>query len=127
MVRHVEQQDLRGADQQRGLGAGRVARHAAVETGSDDVAQRAEPAQHPGDDAADQGAVAVGEMRQPDMRAPAVELLVERPARRSTPSRMSAAMRRAASPGVSLVDGCERGDMTNPYLGESCAAAAFAA
>ena len=44
------------------------------------MAQGAEPAQHGGDDAAHQRAVALGELRQAGQGVPAVELLVERPA-----------------------------------------------
>ena len=47
---------------------------------ADQPAQGAEPAQHGGDDAADQGAVAFGEPRQATPSLTTLELLVERPA-----------------------------------------------
>ena len=79
MRRPAEQQDLGGADQQRGLGARRVARQPALEEAAHHMPQRAEATQHGCDDAAHQRAVAVSKVGEPDIRALAVELLVERP------------------------------------------------
>ena len=79
MVGHFEPQDLRGADEQRGLDPRRIGGQAALEKKAEQMAQRAEPAQHGRDQAAHQRAVAVGERGEAGMRARAVELLVERP------------------------------------------------
>ena len=63
MVRYVEKQDLRGADQERAFHARRVGRQAALETLGDQVAKRAKPPQHRRNDAADERAVTLGEQR----------------------------------------------------------------
>ena len=79
MIGHVEPQDLRRAEQQRGLDLRRVGRSAALEQPAEQVPQRAQPPQHQRDQRAHQRAVAVGERCQAGMRL-VVELLVERPA-----------------------------------------------
>ena len=78
MVGHVEEENLRGADQERGLGARRFLRQAAFEEDGDEMAQRAEPAQHGRDQRPRQRAVAIGEGGERGIRVGAVELLVER-------------------------------------------------
>ena len=80
VVGHVEPEDLRRADQQRGLDPRRILRDAAVEIEAEQMAQRAEAAQHRRDQPAGEGAVALGQRREPLMRAAAVELIVERAA-----------------------------------------------
>ena len=59
MVGHVEEKNLRGADQQRGLDPRRLRRRAALEEETEEMAQRAEPAQHGRDQRPRQRAVAV--------------------------------------------------------------------
>ncbi len=78
MVGHFEPEDLRRAEQQDGFDAWRFGRKTLVEKTADDVAQRAEPPQHRGGEAAHQRAVAVGERGEAGMRGPAGELFVER-------------------------------------------------
>ena len=78
MIRHVEEQDLRGADQQHGLDARRVGGKSALEELAEQMAQRAEPAQHGRDELAHQRAVAVGERREARMRS-ASSSPIERP------------------------------------------------
>ena len=78
MVGHVEKQDLRGSDQQHGFDARRILGKAGVEELPQQMAQRADAAQHGGDELAHQRAVALGERRKPRMRIRAVELGVER-------------------------------------------------
>ena len=75
MVGHVEEQDLRGAHQQRAFDLRRVGRQPAFERGCEQMAQRAEPPQHGGDQAAHQRAVALGQLAQ---RRLIFELFVER-------------------------------------------------
>ena len=99
MVGHVEQEDLRGADQQRGLDPRRIGRQAAFEQSAEQMPQRAEPAQHGRDDAAHQRAVALGERGEAGMACASSSCSSSGRRRRSTPSRISAAMRRAARPG----------------------------
>ncbi|MGY2931232.1 hypothetical protein ACVWZ6_000834 [Bradyrhizobium sp. GM6.1] len=77
VIGHVHPEDLGGADQQRALRARRVGGNALVEQAGQHMAERAEPAQHGGDQAAHQRAVAVGERLQSGMGAAAVELLVK--------------------------------------------------
>jgi hypothetical protein len=80
MVRHVEKQDLRRTDEERGLDPRRLARKPAAEPVGDQPAQGAEPAQHGGDDAADERPVAFGEPFETPPGLTTVELLIERPA-----------------------------------------------
>ena len=80
MVGHIEKQDLRGTDKERGLDPRRFGRKPAAQPVADQPAQRAEPAQHGRDDAADQRPVALGERGEASPRLGCVELLVERPA-----------------------------------------------
>ncbi len=77
VVGHVEPEDLRRADQERGLGARRIGGHAAVEVSAEQVAQCAESAQHRGDQMPCQCAVAIGERREAGVGASAVNLLVQ--------------------------------------------------
>ena len=84
MVRNVHEQDLRGADQQRGLDARRIDGESALEEFAHDVAQRAEAAQRGRGEHAGEGAVAVGERGQARMpfklqieRAPAAQHAVD--------------------------------------------------
>jgi hypothetical protein len=79
MVRHVEPDDLPGADQENHLQARSVVGNAAVERGIEQAAQCAESAQHGGDELAYQRAVTVGQRRQPRMGVLALEVIVERP------------------------------------------------
>ncbi len=78
VVGHLEPENLRGADQQRGLDPRRVGGKTALEQQAEQMAQRAEPPQHRRHHGAHQRAVAIGERRQRRMRL-VVELLVERP------------------------------------------------
>ena len=78
MVGHVEPEDLRGADEQDGLAARRVAGKAALEQAAEQMAQRAQPPQYGGGQAPHQRAVAVGERREAGMGGLAGKLLVER-------------------------------------------------
>ena len=80
VVGHLEPENLRGAEQQNGLGARRVGGKSLVEETLEQMAQGAEPAQHGGGEPAHQRAVAVGERGEARMRALARELLVERDA-----------------------------------------------
>ena len=80
VVGNLEPEDLRGAEQQNGLGARRVGGKSLVEETLEQMAQGAEPAQHGGGEPAHQRAVAVGERGEAGMRALARELLVERDA-----------------------------------------------
>ena len=59
VVGHAEKQNLRGADEERGLDARRLRRRAAFEQAAEQMTQRAEPAQHGGDDGARQRPVAL--------------------------------------------------------------------
>ena len=59
VIGHVEKKDLRGADQQRAFDPRRAVREAAVEQAGEQMAQRAEPADHGCDDGANQRAVAL--------------------------------------------------------------------
>jgi len=61
MIRHVEKQNLRGADQQDVFDVRRRLRQAAFEPHRKHVAERAEPAQHRGDNGPHQRAVALGQ------------------------------------------------------------------
>ena len=60
MVGHVEEEDLRGADQERALDARRFLRQTAFEENADEMAQRAEPPQHHRDQRSRQRPIAVG-------------------------------------------------------------------
>ncbi|MGY4456518.1 hypothetical protein ACVWYI_000478 [Bradyrhizobium sp. LB13.1] len=77
VIGHVHPEDLGGADQQRALRARRIGGDALVEQAGHHVAERAEPAQHGGDQAPHQRAIAVGKRLQSGMGAAAVELLVK--------------------------------------------------
>ena len=78
MIRHLEPENLRHPQQQRGLGSRRIGRQAALEEYAEDVPQGPEPPQHGGDQMAHQGAVAVGERPQARIRR-YIEQFVERP------------------------------------------------
>ena len=77
VIGHVEKQDLRGAEKQRGLDARRLRRQAAFEQRPMQMAQGAEPAQHGRDQRARERAVAILERGELARR---VEQLVERAA-----------------------------------------------
>ena len=77
VIGHIHPENLRGADQQRALRAGRVGRNAAIEQARQQVPERAEPPQDRRHQAPHQRAVAVGERFQSGMRARAVELVVK--------------------------------------------------
>ena len=82
MVGHFEKQNLRRADQERGLDPRRLRRQPLLEKRPKQMAQGAEPAQHDGNDRPRQPAVAIGERRKRrgrGARIGAFEHLVERP------------------------------------------------
>ncbi len=64
MIRHVEKEYLRGADQQRAFHARRLRRYAAFEKAPKQMAERAEPAQHDGNQRPGQRAIAILETRE---------------------------------------------------------------
>ena len=78
VVGSLQQQNLGGAQQQRGFDARRIGREAAVEIESEDVPQCAEAAQHRTDEVTDQRTVPLGERHQASRLV--LQLLVERPA-----------------------------------------------
>ena len=78
MVGNVEEQDLRGAHQERAFQARRIGGKSAVEAARDQAAQGAEPPERGRDDATDKRAVPLGEEREPRIGGRPVELLVER-------------------------------------------------
>ena len=78
MIGYVEEEDLRGADQERGLDPRRLLRRAVIEKDPDQMAQRAQPAQHRGGESPHQRAVALGQAGKSRMRGGAVEHFVER-------------------------------------------------
>ena len=80
MIRDVEQENLRGADQQRRLRACRVRGKRPVERGTEQRAQAAEAPQHGADQLLHQGAVAVIKGGEIAVGVRPIELLVERPA-----------------------------------------------
>ncbi len=80
MVGHVEEQNLRRAEEERGLDPRRLRRRTVLEHAGDQMAQRAEPANDGRDQRPRQRAVAVGERGKSRMGAGAVELVVERAA-----------------------------------------------
>ena len=80
VVRHFEPKNLRGADQQRGFDPRRVGGKAACEPTTEQMAQRAEPAQYRRHQGAHQRPVAIRQSSKIGMRCAIVELLVERPA-----------------------------------------------
>ncbi len=80
MIRHVEPQNLRRSDQQRGLDPRSVGRETLLEIARQQMPQGAEPPQHGRGQHAHQGAVAIVQRRQTGMHMLAVELLVERAA-----------------------------------------------
>ena len=77
MVRHIEEQDLRGTHQQRGFDARRILRKARFEELANEMPQGPDPPQHGCDQLAHQRAVAVGERCQSGMLFGAVELRIE--------------------------------------------------
>ena len=77
MVGYAEKQDLRGAEEQRGLDPRRLRRRAAIEQQAEQMTQRAEPAQHGGDQRAGERPVALVERGKFARR---VEQFVERAA-----------------------------------------------
>ena len=77
VVRHVEPEQLRRADEQDGLGARCVTREALVEEPKQRMAQRAEAAQHGRGQSSHQGAVAIGQRGEAEMRVAPRQLLVE--------------------------------------------------
>ncbi len=64
MVGHFEKQNLRGADQERGLDPRRLRRQPVLEQRPEQMAQGAEPAQHHGNDRPRQPTVAIGHRRK---------------------------------------------------------------
>lgn len=78
VIGHVHPQDLRSADQQRALCARRVGRNAAIEQTREEMAERAETAEHGGDEAAHQRAVAIRQRLENGMRGRAFKLIVQR-------------------------------------------------
>ena len=80
MVGHFEPEDLRSADQQRGLHPRRFGWKPACEQTAQPMAQRAEPAQHAGDEGTHQSAIALRQGGEIATRCLVVDLLVERPA-----------------------------------------------
>ena len=79
MVRHVEPEQLCGADEQDGLDPRRVGRKAAVERACEQVPQGAQPAQHGADKLARQRPVPLLQRREGAARLATLKLLVERP------------------------------------------------
>ena len=75
MIGDVEEQDLRGTNQQRGLEPRCIRRQAAFQEAREQMTQRAEPAHHGCDDRPHQGAVALLER----VELASFELFVERP------------------------------------------------
>ena len=63
VIRHIEKENLRGADQQRAFHTRRL-RRAAFEKAPKHVAERAEPAQHDGNQRPGQRAIAILETRE---------------------------------------------------------------
>ena len=80
MVGHVEQENLRRAEKERGLDPRRLLRRAAIEEKTEEMAQRAEPAQHGRDQRPRQRAVALRQGGQRGACGGALELIVERAA-----------------------------------------------
>jgi hypothetical protein len=101
VIRYVEQQDLRCAHEQRGLHPRRLGRQAAREQMPEQMPKRAEPAQCRCRQCPHQGAVAIGQCREIGCAAWSSSCSSSGRLRLSTPSRMSAAIRRAARPGGS--------------------------
>ena len=64
VIRHIEKQNLRGAEQERGLDARRMHRQPALDEQADQMAQGAEPAQHGADQRPRQRPVALVKRRQ---------------------------------------------------------------
>ena len=79
VVRHVQPQQLRCAEQQGGLRPRGVVGKSALEQMFDQIAKRAEPAQHGRHQAAHQRAIAVCEPGELELRGLVLDLLVERP------------------------------------------------
>jgi hypothetical protein len=77
VVGHVEEENLRRADQERGLDPRRLRRRAALEQETDQMTQRAEPAQHGRDQRTNEGAVALRHAGKIGVCAGALELVVE--------------------------------------------------
>ena len=111
MIGHVHPEDLRRADQQRALRARRVGRNAAVEQPRQHMAQRSQPPQNGRHQPPHQRAVAVGQGFQSGMGAGASSWSSRVRRLCSTPSRMSAAIRRAARPGTSVGGANRNGGM----------------
>jgi len=80
VVGHVEQQNLRRAEKERGLDPRRLLRRTAIEEKTEEMAQRAEPAQHGRDQRPRQRAVALWKAVQRGARGGGLELIVERAA-----------------------------------------------
>ena len=78
VVGHIEEQDLRRADQQHDLDPWRLLGQPAFEKQPDQMAQRAEPAQRGRDQRTGERPIAVGEAGKPGIGAGAIELLIER-------------------------------------------------
>ena len=64
VVRHIEKQNLCGAEQERGLDTRRMHRQPALDEQADEMAQASEPAQHGADQCARQRPVALFKRRQ---------------------------------------------------------------
>ena len=75
VVRHIEKEDLRGTDQQRAFSARRLRRRAAFKKAAKQMAERAEPAQHDGNQRSRQRTIAIFETCE---FARAVDQIVER-------------------------------------------------
>ena len=78
VVGHIKPQDLRRADEKRGLHARCAGGNAALEKGAEHTPQRAQPPQHRRRQRAYQRAVAIRQDREIILRGPVLELLVER-------------------------------------------------
>ena len=102
VVGHFEKQDLRCANEQRGLDARRLRRRTAFEKKPDQMAQGAKPPQHGRDQRAGQGAVALGKAGERSICTGRLRIARRADdAAAARPSTMSAATRRAARPGTS--------------------------
>ncbi len=76
MVGNLQKKNLRGAEEQRRLDERRLRGRTAIEKQRDEMAQRAEPAQHRRDERARKRAVALGQVRQSPDCAPAPSSIV---------------------------------------------------
>jgi hypothetical protein len=79
MIGNIEPQNLGGADKKRRLDPRSIGRASASEKQTEEVAERAEAAQHDGHQGADERAVTLRKGRPNRIGACAIELIVERP------------------------------------------------